>query len=300
MRAALKRSAEEQKELEEEKIRESPLVSEKLESFEHSLRKGWSENRLAAPLFRFVGSYEELSEHPPSEAGWFGTDQWLPKDMFVPEPQVYGAEGIAHQFGFKLAEGEVKELVNKLSDSPHEGRNAAPFHEKVQATIDKMVRETYSPSVILAPSSWRLMRDMGIEGGPRRRNDPSTLEGIPSGGVRSNFRGRIEGVPVFELLHIPKDRVWIVDFAAFATWRQWFVDEEGEYLRIEFEVFDEKQAFALARENPNMLKSNGRESVPERAAAIRSLVYFMIRERFEIRLKDQKAARLLSVPEEPH
>ena len=91
-----------------------------------------------------------------------------------------------------------------------------------------------------------------------------------------------------------------MDLAAFATWRQWFVDEEGEYLRIEFEVFEEEQAFNLARENPELFQGDGRGSVPEGAAAIRSHVYFKLMERFEIRLKDQKAARLLSVPEEPH
>jgi aminopeptidase C len=92
-------------------------------------------------------------------------------------------------------------------------------------------------------------------------------------------------------------RIWIVDLAVFATWRQWLVDEEGEYLRIEFEVFDEEQAFKLARDDPKMFQCDGRESLPERAAAIRSHVYFKLRERFEIRLKDQKATRLLSVPE---
>jgi hypothetical protein len=300
LRTALRLTAQEQKELEEEKIREAPLVPEKVENFKRILREGWLENRLVAPLFQLVGAYEELSKDSPSDVGWFGTHEWLAKDMFVPEPPIYGVESLANQYGFSLASGEVRQLVNKLSNSHSEGEDAGPFYERIRVTVGQMGEEGYSPSVILAPSSWRLMRDMGIEGGPRRRNDPSTLEGIPSGGVCSNFRGRIEGVPVFELLHIPKDRVWIVDFAAFATWCQWFVDEEGEYLRIEFEVFDEEQAFALARENPNMLKSDGRESVPERAAAIRSLVYFEIRERFEIRVKDQKAARLLSVPEDPH
>jgi hypothetical protein len=297
LRAALGRSAEEQKALEEEKIRESPLAPEKLEAFERSLRAGWSENRSAAPLFRFVGSYEEPSEHLPGEAGWFGTDEWLPKDMFVPQSHVYGVEGVAHQYGFSLAGGEISEVVNKLSDSPGAGEDAGPFPEKVRATLRKMAAEGYSPSVILAPLSWRLMRDMGIEGGPRRRNDPSPPEGIPPEVAQNAFRGRVDGVPVFELLRTAKDRIWIVDLAAFATWRQWLVNEEGEYLRIEFEDFDEDQALELARENPNMLQSIGRESVADRAAAIRSRVYLRVRERFEVRLKDQKAARWLDLPE---
>jgi hypothetical protein len=297
LRAALRRSAQEQKELEEEKIRESPLVPEKLEGFKCSLREGWSENRLAAPLFRLVGAYEELSEHPPGDDGWFGTDEWLPKAMFVAEPHVYGAESIAHQFGFSLASGEVRELVNKLSNSPGEGEDAGPFPEKIRATLRKMVEEGYSPSVILAPLSWRLMRDMGIEGGPRRRNDPSPPEGIPPEAAR-NFRGQVDEVPVFELLRTPEDRIWIVDLAAFATWRQWLINEKGEYLRIEFEDFDEEQALDLAREYPNMLRSDQRESVADRAVAIRSLVYLKVRERFEVRVKDQKAARWLDVPNE--
>lgn len=33
-----------------------------------------------------------------------------------------------------------------------------------------------------------------------------------------------------QLLRTSKERIWIVDLAAFATWRQWFVNEEGEYL----------------------------------------------------------------------
>ncbi len=298
LRAALRRSAQEQKELEEEKIRESPLEPEKLEDFKSSLREGWVENRLVAPLFQLVGSYEELSEHPPGDTGWFGTDEWLPKDMFVPKSHIYGIEGVAHQYGFELASGEVRELLNKLSDSPGEGEEAGPFPEKVHEILHKMAEEGYSPSVILAPMSWRLMRDMDIEGGPRRRNDPSPPEGIPPEAARNNFRGRVDEVPVFELLRTPKDRIWIVDLAAFATWRQWLVNEGGEYLRIEFEDFDEEQALDLAQENPNMFRSDEQESVADRAAAIRSSVYLRVRERFEIKVKDQKAARWLDVPEE--
>ena len=297
LRAALRQSAQEQKELEEDIIRNSPLVPEKLEDFKRSLREGWAENRLAVPLFRLVGSYEEVSEHPPGDVSWFGTNMWLPKDLFVSQPQVYGGESLAHQFGFSLASGEVRELVTKFSNSPGEGKDEGPFPEQVQTTLRKMVEEGYSPSVILAPLSWRLVRDMGIEGGPRRRNNPSPPGGIPSEAVRDNFRGRIDGVPVFELVRIPKDRLWVVDLASFATWRQWLVNEEGEYLWTKFEAFDEEQALDLARENPNMLRSDGRESVADRAAAIRSHVSFEVREQFEIRLKDQKAARWLDVPE---
>lgn len=298
LREALKRSSQEQKELEEEKIRESPLVPEKLEDFKRSLREGWLENRLAAPLFRLVGAYEDVSEHPPGDAGWFGTDEWLPKNLFVFEPQIYGGESIAHQFGFRLANGEGKELLKKLSDSPGGGEGSESFSEKVRATLRKMVEEGYSPSVILAPLSWGLMRHMDIEGGPRRRNDPSPPEGIPQEAARNNFRGRVDEVPVFELLRTPKDRIWLVDLAAFATWRQWFVNEEGGYLRIEVEDFDEEQALDLARENPDMLRSDERESAADRAAAIRSNVHLRVRERFEIRVRDQKAARWLDVPEE--
>ena len=298
LRTALRRSAQEQKEIEEEKIREASPVPEKLEDFKASLREGWLENRLAAPLFRFVGAYEDLSEHPPGEAGWFGTDEWLPKDLFVSEPQVYGGESIAHQFGFSLASGEISELLKKLSDSPGEGEDTGSFPEKVRATLRKMAEEGYSPSVILAPLSWRLIRDLDMEGGPRRRNDPSPPAGIPPEAARNNFRGRVDEVPVFELLRTPKDRIWIVDLATFATWRQWLVNREGEYLRIDFEDYNEEQALDLARNNPNMLRSDERESLADRAAAIRSHVHLRVRERFEVRMKDQKAARWLDVPEE--
>lgn len=298
LREALRRSAREQKELEEQKIRESALSREKLESFRSSLREGWLENRLVAPLFQLASSYEEIPEPPTSSEGWFGIDEWLPKDMFVPESQIFGAESIAHQFGFSLTEGEVRELLAKLSDSPGEGEDRGPFPEKVQATLRKMADEGYIPSVILAPLSWRLVRDMGIEGGPRSRTNSTSPEGIPPEATRNNFRGRIDGVPVFELLRTSKDRVWIIDLAAFATWRQWIVDEEGGQLRIEFEDFDEEQALKLATENPNMLRNSEIESVADRAAAIRSRVYLRIRERFEIIVEDQTAARWLEVPEE--
>jgi hypothetical protein len=158
LRTALRRTALEQKELQEEKIRESPLVSEKVEDFKRVLREGWLENRLAAPLFQLVGAYEELSEHPPGDAGWFGTDEWLHKDMFVPESHIYGCEGIARQFGLSLAIGEISELVNKLSDAPGEDINSEPFSEQIRATLRKMVEEGYNPSVILAPLSWRLIK----------------------------------------------------------------------------------------------------------------------------------------------
>jgi hypothetical protein len=164
--------------------------------------------------------------------------------------------------------------------------------------MHKMVGEGYGPSVIVVPLNWRLTRDMGIEGGPRRRNDPSPPEGIPPEAASDNFRGRVDKVPVFELLRAPKDRIWIVDLASFAIWRQWLVNGEGEYLRIEFEDFDEEQALNLAQKNPDMLRSDDRISAADRAAAIRSHVHLRVRERFEVRVKDQRAARWLCVPDE--
>jgi hypothetical protein len=171
LREAIRRSAQEQKELEKQKVRESILSQEKLEGFRSSLLEGWLENRLVAPLFQLVGSYEEIPEASASSEGRFGIDEWLPKDMFVPEPQIFGAESIAHQFGFSLTEGEVSGLLAKLSDSPGEGEDRRPFPEKVQATLRKMADEGYSPSVILTPLSWRLVRDVGIEGRPRSRTN---------------------------------------------------------------------------------------------------------------------------------
>ena len=112
------------------------------------------------------------------------------------------------------------------------GRATAPFPEKVHAALRKMAEEGYSPSVILAPLSWRLMRDMDIEGGFGRRKDPSPREGIAPEAARSNSRGRVDEVPVFELSRIPKDRIWPVDLAAFATWPQWLVNEEVGSLQI--------------------------------------------------------------------
>ncbi len=89
-----------------------------------------------------------------------------------------------------------------------------------------------------------------------------------------------------------------MDLAAFALWRQWIVDEDGEHFRVEIKDFDEEQALNLAKENPNVLRTNERVSAADRAAAIRGNVHLRVRERFEIRVKDQGAARWLEVPEE--
>jgi hypothetical protein len=137
-----------------------------------------------------------------------------------------------------------------------------------------------------------------LEGGPRRRNTPSPPEDILAEAARDNFLGRVDEVPVFELLHTPKGRIWILDLAAFATWRQWLVNEEGAYLRIEFEGYDTEQALDLARKNPDVLRSEERETEASRAAAMRSRVYLRVRERFEVRVKDQNVARGLNVPDE--
>lgn len=298
LREALRRSDQEQKEIEAQLIRDAAPSSEKREAFERNLRQTWSENRLAVPLFRRVGSYEEILEPPPNSEGWFGMDEWLPKDMFVAESQVYGVESVAHDFGFGLASGEMQALLNKLSDSPGAELGTGPFHETVQATLRMMADEGYRPSVVFAPLSWRLMRDIGIEGGPRPRGDATPPEGIPAEAARNSFRGWIEDVPVFELSRIPKDRLWIADLAAFALWRQWPLDEEGRHLRIEIENFDEERALDLARENPSVFRSNERASVAARAAEIRTNVHLRVRERFEIRVQAQRAARWLEIPEE--
>jgi hypothetical protein len=76
------------------------------------------------------------------------------------------------------------------------------------------------------------------------------------------------------------------------------VNEEGAYLRIEFEGYDTEQALDLARKNPDVLRSEERETEASHAAAMRSRVYLRVRERFEVRVKDQNVARWLNVPDE--
>lgn len=297
LKESLGRSARQQTGREEEQIRRSPLVPDKVEAFQEQVLDAWRQNRLAALLFRLAGSYEEaeepLSDDDPRLSG---VDEWLPKSLFVREPQVFGGDSIAHQMGFAIANGEVRELLRTLSDAPTERARASNTGEDVRGVIRSMSEEGYKPSAVFVPAArayrmdTKLFDDAGPGGGTSDEGwNPETAR---------RFRGYIEGVPTFDSIDVLEDRICVVDVASFAKWRQLTVDDSGGCLLVNIEDFSESQALDLANEHPNLLSGEGDDSAKVRAAKIRSNVYLKARERYEVRVRDPRACRWVTLQNE--
>jgi hypothetical protein len=291
LRQALDSAWDQRQELENKKIRESPLVPEKVGAFKAEVRRTWLENRLAAPLFKLVGSYEEEPEPQPrgEERVFLGGDEWLPKSLFVQEPMVYGGDSIAHQFGFRLADEEVRKLLETLSNVPSTSLSDRTLAQAIRATIDSLLEDGYQPSVIFVPLVYTFRTNTELYDAPDSSSD-ALVDELPSE-ARRRYRGTIEGVPVFDSRHVPEGRVCVLDLASFGTWRQIAVGARDNWLLLDIEDHDEESALALTRQNPRMFHAAGRESAEARAAELRSYVYFRTRERFDIRLQDRQACR---------
>jgi hypothetical protein len=291
VRELLRQSERAQRKFEEQKVRDSDLMPEKVEDFKANLRKAWKENRLTVVLFQRYDSYEEVPDEPTasSEGRWFTLDEWLPKSLFVPEPQVYGVESIAQQMGFQLANGEMRELVTKLSDSPIEERASGTVRKKIQAAIASMTEAGFQPSVIFAPVGFGLRNINELDHAADGLGVWSLLPRETPQPIVKRFSGRIESVPVFDTLHVPEDRACIVDLAAFATWRQWKVN--AGQLSVKIEDFDAEEALQVAREYPQIFRTAERRSAEDRAAEARRHVYLKVREYIDLVVKKQEAAR---------
>ena len=287
VRELLERSARLQKDLEEREIRESTLSREKVAAFESKVRETWSRSRLAVALFQLADAYEEPDAEPPGGEHWFEFDDWAPKSVLVPEPEVHGGESIARHIGSRLASAEMWELLTKAPDPPQGEHASGSITDRMRAALRAMREDDLQPSAILVAPSFQFKIvefDAAEVGGG---TSPPTE--MPEGAA-ANFLGRIEGVPLFRSLNVHENSACIIELGRFAIWRQWKARGDGGLLSIETRDFSEEEALELARERPDLWPGAQQLSEEDRASEIRARAHLRLRERFEIRIDNRNAA----------
>jgi hypothetical protein len=289
-------AARRRQDLEDEELRNAAISQERSDKFTSTLKDSWVKHRIAPPLFRWVRAYSR-DESPDSDAGWFGMDRLLPKDLFVDESRVVGGEMVAADLGRALAHGEMDRLCAELADSTELEVGGETFAGRVRNGIDGQSEAGYSVQLVLTPVSWRIHRDMGLpERFAPRPELPASLE-LPSESLHW-YAGTLDGAVVIDWPAVPNDRIYFVDLNAFGLWRQYPASTEGEEVLVEIRTYDETSALELAQRDPNLLRTPERESVEARATELRKHVLLHVRTRFILERKDPVAARFLGIPQD--
>lgn len=114
-------------------------------------------------------------------------------------------------------------------------------------------------------------------------------------GWGEHSEGVLHDVPVLALPRAPKDRLWVLDLAQAANYREWPSDARSG-IQLEFKSFDTDAAKTMLEENPGV-----RPEGADDAQAVQMLeerVLIRLRLCLEIRQGEPTAGVCLAVPEE--
>jgi hypothetical protein len=266
------------------RVSETGLDPEREEAFISDVRRGWAESRLLPSVFRHFDQY--IDEAFGSErTGWFGLDHWVPKAMLIPGSGYVLVDNFAHDAGRAVARGHIDALLQRITADPK------PASVPLKGQLTELLTTDFSPrsTAVFLPISWKLDEHLGL----RRAWDgdrASEATWLPEG-VRQWFSGEISGAIVISWPGVPSDRIAVVDFSRFATWRQEPIAADGELLRVTLQAYDAEQAGQL------LLDQHGVVEESEVLKIIESLL-LRTRERFMIQVRDPRGAAFLEVPED--
>jgi hypothetical protein len=131
----------------------------------------------------------------------------------------------------------------------------------------------------------------------RRGGDSEPPAWVPEEEGRGAFVGTVDGVPVFDVVDIPDDRIVVIALDGFLRWRQWQL-AEGHEVAVDLTAYDEEEARALVEEHEDWFRAEERTTAEARARHVRTLVLVDVYERFRVDVVDAEAARWLPVPDE--
>jgi hypothetical protein len=281
-----------------EALRAAPLNEEKVASFRRDTKAGWEETRVLAPMFEHFGKLLEDSDQSVlgETEGWFGRDEFLPKELFTDVRVVSGLDMISHEMGESLTRGEVTRFLRMLSETSQAQVSENEVTRAVDATVREMLELGYRPGVVLIPISWQLERELHV-GKFMEPDDATSQENVFFSERRRHwYAGETAGMFVFKSTSVPTDRMFLVDLERWGTLRQWTLDETGEQLAVDVWAFTDESARELLDAHPGIYSDRG--SVDLRVGLLLERVRVRIRERFRIELEDENAARFLPLPDD--
>ncbi|MDQ3986732.1 MAG: hypothetical protein M3280_09575 [Actinomycetota bacterium] len=278
VRQHLEEAIKEQRHIEEATLINASLSNSKITAFKEGALRAWREKRTLPNLLIKAGSGRiQLA----NDQDFFGIRDWLPKDLFVSEFEVAGAEGIAEYYASSLVRAEDKLILESLLSMVVEAKFPdVSLMEQLLHVLTNLRTRGYKPSALLIPMSWQLQLALELD---MKRNP----------GERS-LKGHVEGIPVYELWNFPSNKICLVDLSAVGTWTQFTID--GEELFIRVEDFDHDSAISLAKNHPSLFASTEATSLERRVREIQSRVHVAIEEKVQFQLVDADAASILELP----
>jgi hypothetical protein len=113
--------------------------------------------------------------------------------------------------------------------------------------------------------------------------------------ARHWYKGSKDGVAIFNWPEVPDGRAFILDLSRFAIWRQWRPDADEGFLRLRVSPYSVPEAHALARDNPDLLRTEERTRVEDRARELLAQVLVHARTRFVIEVEDPQAVKVIQL-----
>jgi len=227
------------------KLRDAPLDPDRVGAFRSHLLENTRQSRPIVEIFRVQSEVERLDE-PPEAHTPMSSRSWMPKSFFTPDSRVIGLDMAAGDLARVTANAEITQLLAVLP-SVDPRTSDEPVASTVAAAIDELRGAGRRPSLIVIPIGWDLRRALGIQGW---RALPEAHPLIPLT-RRRDFEGVFNGVPVIDFPHVPTDRLWVLDLAGAARYREWPSDEDSG-IHFELQPFDEPAAVAMLAEHPEV------------------------------------------------
>jgi hypothetical protein len=296
LREALQVSAEEQEALDAVLIRSSTVSAHKVEEFKAALVSGWREQRLLADLFMMSERYEvHQDEEAAPETIW--RDELLPKKMFL-EKSSYGSNDMfGRDVGGRVAQGQFELELSRISKSERTGEPGPSLVADLRTEVSEMARSGLAPKTILIPASRYAMKELALLTSAGHASAPSEWSHLPA--ATRSYRGEFEGIPVFQYFSRTfADRVFLIDTAAWATWKEWMSPEVApEGLGVELREFDKEGALQYLKDK-GMTGSDGDGVFSDtQVEEVMGQVRLRVSERFALEVADSRAAVRIGLPE---
>ncbi len=275
---------------ERSKLRVAPLDPERVNTFRSDVLASTRRARLVRDIFQLQGSFEYL-DSPPDGHIALASRTWLPKSYFTQDSHVVGLEWVARDFSRVTANSEIEALLKALDGITVRASEGALL-DTVKAAVRDLRHSGRRPSLIVIPIGWDLRRALELP----LRGASITHDLIPLG-HSGDFEGVIDGVPVIDFPHVPKDILWVVDLAMAAKMREWSSDENSG-IRFDLRDFDEQRARALLIEHPEAREEKATET--EAIDSLQEKLLLTLTLCWDISTHEADAAIQIAVPADLH
>jgi hypothetical protein len=263
---------------------------------EQAVRDGWAESRLAAFLFDRAGRYVEHSAPPDEEVQTFGARTLVPKERLLADARASVSGLEVNRVGEGLAEGELIEVLRRLSDAPR--APVAPERSLRAAVLDalsELAGEDGPPPVVFIPNDWRVRRLLvGVGGVERQLRERMEQDGLPRR-AQPRLAGELEGNLVLRWPTLPRESVLVVAFGSLGSWEQWPADSAGHLLQVRVHDLDEQEAYAEAETERREGRLEPGQSIDARAEELQERAIIEVNERLTLNV-EPAAARWIPVP----